>query len=207
MDPSFNIPDILEKHALYLRGDPTGVCASLHYADLRAADLRGANLTGADLSCAQMSTADLRGAKLIRANLSGTDLRGADLRGADLHGVVADSHTAGYWPACPADGEFTAYKECRGKRLVQLRIPADAKRSSATSRLCRASAALVVAIISPDGTQADSAQSSYDPRFRYRVGDTVRPTQPFDEDRWNECSHGIHFFVTRDEAEASAYGA
>ena len=24
----------------------------------------------------------------------------------------------------------------------------------------------------------------------------------WDEDRWNECANGIHFFITREEAEA-----
>lgn len=25
-------------------------------------------------------------------------------------------------------------------------------------------------------------------------------TDSFDEDRWNECSHGIHFFINKQEA-------
>jgi hypothetical protein len=36
--------------------------------------------------------------------------------------------------------------------------------------------------------------------FIYQVGATVYPDS-WDEDRWNECSHGIHFFITRKEAE------
>jgi hypothetical protein len=28
-----------------------------------------------------------------------------------------------------------------------------------------------------------------------------RVEDAFDENRWNECSHGIHFFITRKEAE------
>ena len=32
-----------------------------------------------------------------------------------------------------------------------------------------------------------------------KVGEIVK-VDNFDKDRWNECSPGIHFFMTRDEA-------
>lgn len=35
----------------------------------------------------------------------------------------------------------------------------------------------------------------------YRVDEIVH-CDKWDEDRWNECSGGIHFFLTREEAEA-----
>jgi len=35
----------------------------------------------------------------------------------------------------------------------------------------------------------------------YEVGKLTIP-DGFDENRWEECSHGIHFFITRSEAEA-----
>lgn len=33
----------------------------------------------------------------------------------------------------------------------------------------------------------------------YRVGEMIYPDS-FDEDRWNECSHGIHFFTNKESA-------
>lgn len=42
--------------------------------------------------------------------------------------------------------------------------------------------------------------SESDASFVYEVGKEVVPDL-FDEDRWKECSHGIHFFITRKEAE------
>lgn len=33
----------------------------------------------------------------------------------------------------------------------------------------------------------------------YKVGEMVYP-DGFDDDRWNECSHGIHFFINKQEA-------
>ena len=137
--------------------------------------------------------ADLRRADLRRANLYGADLRGADLRGANLRG-------ANLALACPEKGSFTAFKKANGG-IVELLIPEDAKRSSATSRKCRCNKAKVVAITDLDGndTGITEVASGYDPDFIYRVGETVE-VEDFDDDRWNECAPGIHFFITRQEA-------
>jgi hypothetical protein len=127
-------------------------------------------------------------------------LRGADLRGADLIDSLANECTSFYWLSCPETGEFTAYKKCIGGAIVTLLITADAKRSSATTRKCRASKAVVVSIESKSGEQLGRVESDHDSKFVYEVGKTVEVTN-FDEDRWNECSTGIHFFITRREAE------
>ena len=83
---------------------------------------------------------------------------------------------------------------------MELEIPADALRSSATSRKCRASKAKVISISDVDGnTAGESVQSNFDSNFVYTVGETVE-VQNFDTDRWNECAPGIHHFITRDEA-------
>ena len=87
------------------------------------------------------------------------------------------------------------------KLIVKLHIPSDAKRSSATTRKCRCSKAEVIAIYNLDGTEAEetTCHSDYDHSFIYEVGKTVEVTD-FDEDRWNECAKGIHFFISRQEA-------
>jgi len=108
------------------------------------------------------------------------------LRGADLHVPIS----------CPKEGEFTAFKKCAGGIIVKLLIPADAKRSSATGRKCRASKAIVL-----DTGGAEVAYSQRDNDFEYRVGATVEPKEPFCDDRFDECASGIHFFITRREAE------
>ena len=166
--------------------------ADLRGANLRGADLRGANLCGADLRGANLRGANLRGANLYGANLYEADLRGADLRGADLLVPMA----------CPTEGEFIAWKKCNANIIVKLLIPDTALRSSATGRKCRASEAKVLTIYDMDtGIEVENAHSCHDPTFVYRVGETVKPTCEFDPDRWNECTSGIHFFITREEAE------
>ena len=166
-------------------------CANLRRACLRGACLRDADLRGADLSRADLSCADLRGADLSRADLRGADLHRADLRGANLRETVA-------MPQCPEKGPFIAWKKA-GKFIVKLEIPADAKRSSATSAKCRASAAKTIEIQNPDGTQAEVTQVVSERGGIYEVGKMTYPDS-FDEDRWNECSNGIHVFIDRENA-------
>lgn len=95
-----------------------------------------------------------------------------------------------------AEGDIFGYKKCLNGIIVKLLIPKEAKRNNAFGRKCRAEYAQVVEIIG-----ADEAISQHDNSFTYKVGDTVRPTTPFDEDFTNECSTGIHFFITLEEAK------
>jgi len=194
-------------------------CANLRDADLRGANLRGANLRNADLRNANLSDADLRGANLRNADLRNADLcradlrnadlcradlRGANLRNADLCGASIDQmmwniYTVFYPLQCPESGSYIGYKKASGL-VVELEIPADARRSSATSRKCRASKAKVLSITDINGNPAGGqVKSNYDPNFVYAIGETVEVTD-FDDNRWNECSTGIHHFITRAEA-------
>ena len=173
------------------------IYANLIYADLRNADLSNANLIYANLRYANLSNANLIYANLRYANLIYADLRNADLRNADLRN--ADIHIN-----CPEKGSFIGFKKAQTDEeeevIVELLITEDAKRSSATSRKCRCSKAKVLSITSLDETeQYNEAYSSYDNDFIYEVGKTVEPDS-FDEDRFDECSNGIHFFITRQEA-------
>ena len=199
--------------------------ANLWRADLRRADLSGADLSGADLQRAVLRVANLRGAELwgadlMEANLWGADLMEADLRRADLR--RADLREANLWRAnlrgarnvpeslaamlltCPEEGSFIGWKKCANDELtviIKLLITEDAKRSSATTRKCRCSKAKVLDIQDIEGNSIlkEYYHKAYGCITRYAVGEMVYPDS-FDEDRWNECSNGIHFFITRQEA-------
>ena len=164
--------EVLEKHKKWLNDEPDG----------ERADLRGANLWG--------------------ANLWRADLRGANLWGANL--CEANNIPDYVCPiCCPEEGSFTGFKKAYWNGtpvIVKLQIPADAKRSSATNRKCRCDKAKVLSITDLSGAaEFQQAFSGYDNNFIYEVGKTV-VVDDFDEDRWNECSTGIHFFITRKEA-------
>ena len=177
-----------------LRGANLGD-ADLSSADLRSADLRSAYLSGAYFSGANLGDADLRG-----ANLSGANLGGANLGDADLSGARYNEKTAFLAFVCPEEGDFIAWKKV-GKVIIKLRIPAESKRSSATSRKCRCEYAEVLELQNLDGTTyKDDKVVNYNyVKTIYKVGKIVHPDS-WDDNRWNECSHGIHFFITRDEA-------
>ena len=186
-----------------------GEIKNLRESDLREADLRGANLRCANLTGANLRKADLRGAILIgsdlryanlsRADLRHVDLRGVDLRNADLTNVKTNYLTMGYNMACPEEGSFIAYKKARNC-LVKLLILEDSKRSSATTAKCRCDKAKVLDIEDIDtGEKINKMRSEFDGDFIYTVGEIVK-VDDFDEDRWNECSTGIHFFMNKENA-------
>ena len=176
--------------------------AYLRFADLRNADLgytnlMGANLRNANLSYAYLRFADLRNAYLCDADLHGADLRNADISYVDLTGVK----NLPFIPyACPNMGSFIGYKKANQK-IIKLEIPEDAHRTSATSRKCRCSKAKVLGIYDYENNLLEDKEvaSDIDREFIYRVGEIVE-VKDFDEDRWHECSTGIHFFINFEEA-------
>ena len=224
------INKILKEHKHWLNEDCEGCetmradfscydlcCADLSHTDLSGADLRhtdlsSANLGGANLSSANLGYANLGGANLGSANLGGANLGYANLSGANLGGAnlgyanldranLGGAKKVLYIPmVCPEEGDFIGWKKA-GDKIVKLRIPEDALRSSATTRKCRCNKAEVIEIYNIDGTTADERiiSSSYDSSVTYEVGKTVE-VQDFDTNRWEECTKGIHFFINRQEA-------
>ena len=192
---------------LYTAQSADDVRAALEEAVEAGADLRGAYLRGAYLRDADLGGAYLRDAYLCGADLRDADLRDADLGGADLRGAyLRDAKNAELAIAMtriiPDTGPIIGWKKCCDGRIVQLRIPAKAKRSHASGRKCRSDRAKVLAVFNSDGTPATEAVSLRDLNFRYVVGETVVPQVPFDDNPWNECGSGIHWYITRLEAEA-----
>ena len=190
--------------------------ADLSCCNLGCADLSGSNLCRANLSCtnlyianlsrtilsyADLSNADLCCADLSASDINGADLRGADLIGADLSGAdLSDTKNINCPISCPEKGSFIGFKKANDL-IIELEIPSDALRSSATTRKCRCSKAKVISITNLDGSPSNvtSIPSSWDSNFIYKIGDIVEVTD-FDTNRWNECAPGIHFFITRQEA-------
>ena len=140
--------------------------------------------SGADLSRADLSGANLSGANLSRANLSGANLYGAK------NGALAEAQTS-----IVSEGNIVGWKKCLNGVIVKLLIPQKAKRSNATGRKCRAEYATVLRIFG-----ASEGISQHDGKTVYRKGETVRPHE-WNENRFVECGGGIHFYLTRIEAE------
>ena len=188
--------------------------ACLHGADLSYACLHGADLRGADLHGANLRGANLHGANLHGANLCDADLHGANLRGADLcHADLRDANhvelSIAKTSILPDESDIIGWKKAYVDDtmppkpvIVKLLIPADAQRSNATGRKCRASKARVLDLQDKQGNSLPpdtTAYSEYDTDFTYKKSETVH-VENFDTNRWNECAPGIHFFITRIEA-------
>jgi hypothetical protein len=176
--------------------------ADLRSADLRSADLRSASLSGASLSGASLSGADLRSANLRSANLRSADLSGANLSGANLSGAnpsganLSGANLTGaklpHFQIVPSEGEFVAWKKTT-TGVIRVQVPADAVRtSSLVGRKCRASHVIVMDAGGKSPTKGELDYSA--------VGSVVTADK-FDDDIRVECTHGIHFFMTRVEAE------
>jgi hypothetical protein len=147
---------------------------------------------GVAIKQAIQANANLRSANLRSADLSGADLSSADLSGAkNLAGVQAASLLM-----CPEEGSFIAWKKCQGEVIVKLLVPAESRRSTATSRKCRTEFVDVLEVFG-----ADVGVSGYNPNVKYRKGERVT-CHEWEENRWIECGGGIHFYITRVEAEA-----
>ena len=186
--------------------------ANLAWADLTGADLAGADLEGANLESANLAWADLADANLKDANLKDANLKGAILKGANLKGANIEraniygaklngAKNIPFIPlACPSEGAFIGWKKVEWKYLVKIQIPEDARRCSATARKCRCDKAKVLDITSLDGEEHYNEVVNYNyKKTTYKVGEMVYPDS-FDENRWNECSTGIHFFINKEEA-------
>ena len=130
-----------------------------------------------------------------RANLADAYLAGANLAGANL-ADAKNAESAIAKTVLTPEGAFIAWKACQPGCIVKLRIPEDARRSNASGRKCRAEFVDVLEVIGADV----GVTKAHGPRTEYRVGQRVT-ADGWDENRWDECSHGIHFFITRQEAE------
>ena len=191
---------------------------NLSYADFREATLNDTYIPNSNLTHADFGDASFVGAYLSHSNLTRADLQGANLAWADLRSCVfydtdlrdcnfmysnlRGSKYVPYIPLqCPSDGAFIGWKKVNNV-LIKLEIPADAKRSSATTNKCRCDKAKVLGFYDSLGTEeldmTELVNDEYE-KCKYIKGEMVYPDF-FDEDRWNECSHGIYFFINKQDA-------
>jgi hypothetical protein len=168
---------------------------NLRSADLRSADLSSANLSSADLSSANLSYANLRSADLRYADLSSANLSSADLRSADLRSAKNAELILAQTSIVPDSGSFVGWKKCLENVIVKLSVPSESKRSNSTGRKCRAEFVDVIEVIG-----AEKGISQYDNNTEYIVGKRVT-CDKWNENRFIECGGGIHFFITKIEAE------
>jgi hypothetical protein len=149
-----------------------------------------------------LSDANLSRANLSRADLSDADLSDANLSDANLSDAVLSYADLPRFKIAPPSGEFIAWKKGGNGEIIKLRIPWFSRRcSSMVGRKCRAELAIVESI-EKDGKPVFSCRCwNKQYSFAYHVGKFARAWN-YDPDPRIECTGGIHFFITREEAEA-----
>ena len=191
--------DILHRHtgAVLFRSDTATMMrqcllqAISNGMDLRHSDLSGSDLSGSDLSGCDLRRSNLSGCDLSRSDLSGCDLSECDLSECKNIPSIVIAQTC-----ILPEGTLIGWKKCQFNVIVKLQIPAEARRSNGTGRKCRAEFVDVLEVIG-----GKTAISRHDCKTKYIAGTRVT-CHEWCEDRWNECAGGIHFFITREEAEA-----
>jgi len=183
-------------------------------SDFSKAHFHNTILTGAHLDQANFNKAVFVNTKLD-ANLYWSNFAGAEFRGisvdsyTNLEGVnlfnVSFVHISphSYYPTGRIISEdIYGYKKCEDKEghsiIVKLKIPRGAIVFSINGRKCRTNQAEVISI---EG--ADRAYSQFN-HISYYVGDKFF-IYNFDCQYNVECGEGIHFFMTKKEAEQYLY--
>ncbi len=185
-----------------------------------AAKLCDGNFRGADMSYCDLELADIDYVHFENADLSGVDLKWtrnsywacfkeANMKDIDIIGsaindeAVEDAKNLFIPMVCPEEGSFIAWKKCRDGKIVKLQVPENARRTGGTRYSCRASEVLILDIY--DGNNScDEAVSIDDETLVFHKGELVKHKEEFDPSLLHNGS-GIHFFITRGEAERAKY--
>lgn len=186
------------------------------WSDFKNINFGGSNFEKSILDNTKSVNVSYKGANFKDASLFGGDFRGCDLSDTECDGTIftesilidaninnlRDSdRTVHFRNFCPQEGYFFGYKKCFDERIVKLLIPKDAKRCSSTSNACRCDKARVVSITDFDGNGFYTEAMSYvDQNFIYKLGEMVYADY-YNENRWLDSSHGIHFWMSLDEAK------
>jgi hypothetical protein len=139
---------------------------------------------------ATLYSANLRFANLRYADLRSANLSSADLRFAKNLSVITQAETV-----ITPEGDIIGWKKCRENVIIKLLIPSKAKRSNSTTRKCRAEYVKILDVLG-----AKKGISIHNEKVEYIKGNTVK-CDKWGKNRFEECSGGIHFFLTKIEAE------
>ena len=107
----------------------------------------------------------------------------------------------------PSNWIFFAYKKvtdpiCKNRKLIaKLFIPANARRSNATSNTCRADRAVLVNIYDLKGNEIKNLNTVKSMYYNfYYIKNKMVYIEDFNTNRWFDFTTGVHFFMTFEEA-------
>ena len=168
--------------SLIFECDADSMRVAVEMAVEKKVSLADANLAGANLAVANLALANL-----ARANLAGANLaRAKEIASKDLEQFFQ----------IPQEGELIVWGKKNGI-LVKMLVPRDSKRTgNLINRKCRAEFIEVLAV---EGAEVVVVKNAY-AATEYRAGQVVH-AHAWDDNGFIDCAPGIHFFLTRKEAE------
>lgn len=177
--------------------------SNISHSNLTKASFVGANISGSNFQGCNLEYADFSGAIWGDSDFRNTDLRTAKLNFGYFSTVMIDKTTQLPDFQIPQNVDLTGWKVFRNAKnpsklvIGEIRIPKSAKRTACLgSNKCRASAIILVNLSNGDSV----ANSWYQTNFVYNIGE-VTNAGSYDPDIRKECSFGIHFFTTPEQAE------
>lgn len=147
----------------------------------REVEIWNMDLTGTDLSNMEFELSSFQNTVLDHVNLENSSVENALFDGCSLHGANFTN----------ANLKTASFRYC------------DLRESNieGANPSCRCNKAKVLTIKSFDFKENyEEAWSLVDENFVYRRGQWVK-VKDFNEDRWQDSTTGIHFWMTRQEAE------
>ena len=172
--------------------------AEIFWTNFRFTALRGVLFHGSCLSLVDFSHSTQVGVRFEHANIQvvTTDNK-------YVYGKMLTEPIIGYKKCI---SQPTSSKKPGKPVIVKLEIPKNAIVFSINGTKCRTNVAKVLEIDDGNCNTAFAIRNSGQPIFTYKVGKTVHPVGKEFDCQYNvECSTGIHFFLTREAAEAYEY--
>ena len=176
-------------------------CVNAWSANFNETNCRNALFLSANLTEASFEESDLDEASFAQANLTGANLQDTNIITAEF------DNTIGIYPVCPTHGNFIGWtigEDFKGNEcLVEVFIPAWARRSSGTTRKCRTEALVVNSV--------ERLKDGYNPfgvplRFRdyILIKNEVIRDNDYEVDRFKTSSADLYFWISKEEALAQA---
>lgn len=207
-----NLENALLRYAIFEDTNFDG--ANLAYATFFLANIKRCNFSNSSFICTDFSCANIQDTNFVKSNIKHSIFTNANFTYVSfIENTIAETsfeeaNLTHYFKFDNDDNKFRTgkiltdniigYKICEDDEgrfvVVTVEIPEGAIVFSINGKKCRTNKAKVIAI---DGARAFSLYKKY---MSYYVGDEFN-IKDFDC-RYNiECAEGIHFYLTREEAE------
>jgi len=167
--------------------------------NISAVDFRNVDLSYSEWLDTYVNHVNMPESVFLKANFRKTHIFDVDFSTANMSDINIDYTVTGLQDA--PEGDLVMYGKKHGW-IVTMLIPKEAKRSWATTRKLRAEYVKTLEIDPSRGyTRSRLIHSSHRSKsiVVYEVGKMTYPDS-WDDNRWNECSHGIHGFLDKREA-------